>query len=112
MSAAGRHGLHEWLAGRLGVPGDALYLFLGCLVTPTLSGLLAYLFKQPLVFPSLGPTAHLIFSTPMAANASPRNTLIGHGTAIVVGYGSLALFGLRHAPNVLQAGVSPARIGA
>lgn len=67
--------------------------------------------KQPLLFPSLGPTAFLVFGQPMAAHASPRNTVIGHGVAIAVGYGSLALFALLHAPNVLQAGVSPARIG-
>lgn len=78
----------------------------------SISGLAAYLFRQPLLFPSLGPTAFLIFRTPMAASASPRNTLIGHGIAIVVGYSALALFGLRQTPSALQAGISPARIGA
>lgn len=112
MPAIRRYGLHQWLADELGNAGDALYTFGGCLVAMAVSGLLAYLLKQPLLFPSLGPTAFLIFGAPLAANASPRNTLIGHGVAIGAGYGTLALFGLMRAPNVLQAGVSPARIGA
>ncbi|MHB8646879.1 MAG: HPP family protein [Thermomicrobiales bacterium] len=112
IAAIRRHGFHQWLADRFGRVGDALYSFGACLIAMTVSGLAAWLFRQPLLFPSLGPTAFLIFGAPMAANASPRNTLIGHGVAIAVGYGTLALFGLRHAPNVLQAGVTPARIGA
>lgn len=112
MPAIQRYGLHGRLADELGNAGDALYTFGGCLVAMAVSGLLAYLLKQPLLFPSLGPTALLIFGAPMAENACPRSTFIGHGVAIAVGYGSLALFGLPHAPNVLQAGVSPARIGA
>jgi CBS domain-containing membrane protein len=111
-AAIQRYGFHLWLADRLGSLGDALYSFGACLVAMTVSGLAAYLFRQPFLFPSLGPTAFLIFRTPMAGTASPRNTLIGHGAAIAVGYGTLALFGLRGAPNVLQVGVSPARIGA
>ena len=107
-----RHGLHTALIDRFGVAGDALYSFAGCLIAIAISGLAAYVCKQPLLFPSLGPTAFLIFGQPMAAHASPRNTVIGHSAAIAVGYGSLALFGLLRAPNVLQAGVGPARIGA
>jgi CBS-domain-containing membrane protein len=112
LAAIQRYGFHLWLADRLGSAGDALYSFSACLIAMIVSGLAAYLFRQPLLFPSLGPTAFLIFRTPMAASASPRNTLIGHGAAIMVGYGTLVLFGLRHTPNVLQAAISPARIGA
>jgi CBS domain-containing membrane protein len=107
-----RYGLQHWLAERFGVAGDALYTFAAGVVAIAVSGLAAYLLKQPLLFPSLGPTALLIFGAPVAENASPRNTFIGHGVAIAVGYSSLALFGLKAAPNVVQAGVSPARIGA
>lgn len=107
-----RYGLHASLAERFGVRGEALYSFGGSLIAIALSGLMAHLLKQPLLFPSLGPTAFLIFGAPMAENASPRNTVIGHGVAIAMGFGALALFGLMHAPNILQAGVTPARIGA
>lgn len=44
--------------------------------------------------------------------SSPRNTIIGHFVAIIVGGISLAVFGLLGAPSVLQVGVSLARIGA
>jgi CBS domain-containing membrane protein len=110
---SGQHyGLHRWLIERLGHVGDALYTFVGCLIALAVSGLAAHALKQPLLFPSLGPTAFLIFGTPLAENASPRNACIGHGVALVAGYGALVIFGLRHAPNVLQAGISAARIGA
>lgn len=107
-----RYGVHARLTDRLGLAGDALYTFIGSVIAIAGSSLAAYLFKQPLLFPSLGPTALLIFGAPLAEHSSPRNTLIGHGVAIVVAYLSLALFGLLHAPSVVQAGVTPARIGA
>ena len=43
-----------------------------------LSGGAAWAFDEPLLFPSLGARAFLIFETPMALVASPRNTVIGH----------------------------------
>ncbi|MCA1666217.1 MAG: HPP family protein [Thermomicrobia bacterium] len=107
-----RYGVQHRLEERYGAAGDALYTFAAAFIAIAVSGLAAYLLKQPLLFPSLGPTALLIFGAPVAENASPRNTFIGHGVAIAVGFGSLALFGLMHAPAMLQTGVSPARIGA
>jgi CBS domain-containing membrane protein len=46
--------------------------------------------RQPLLFPSLGPTVILFFETPLSPQASPRNTLIGHAVALLAGYASLA----------------------
>lgn len=46
------------------------------------------------VFPSLGPTAFLFFSTPTAPSASPRNTLIGHTIGVCMGYLCLIVTGL------------------
>ena len=48
---------------------------------------------SPLVFPSLGPTAFLLFHDPTLPAASPRNTLCGHAIGILCGYGSLWLMG-------------------
>lgn len=48
------HGLHEKLVDRFGTKGDALYIFFACLLALGVSGLAAYAFKQPLLFPSLG----------------------------------------------------------
>ena len=106
------HGLHKRLVERFGPRGDALFTFIACALVMVVSGFAAYLFKRPLLFPSLGPTVFLFFETPMAPNASPRNTLIGHLVAILAGALSLAIFGLLHDPSVLQEGVTLARVGA
>ena len=76
------------------------------------SGLAAYVFKQPLLFPSLGPTALLFFEQPLAKLSSPRNTLIGRLVAILAGALSLAIFGLLDHPSILEEGVTLARVGA
>jgi len=92
--------------------GEALYIFVTCLIALAVSGLAAYVAKQPLLFPSLGPTALLFFERPMAATSSPRNTLIGHAVAVGAGAFSLAIFGLLDDPSVLVENVTSARIGA
>src|SRR2546430_13332840 len=71
-----------------------------------LMALAALATAQPFVFPSLGPTVFLLFYTPQAAAAAPRNTVAGHLIATVSGYVSLALFGLLHAGPALVVGVS------
>ena len=76
-----------------------------------LVGLLAALTHQPWVFPSLGPTAYVIFAAPYAAEASPRNALCGHAIGILAGLLALTLFGLRDTPPDLES-LTAARIGA
>jgi len=110
--AEGYHGLHGKLVDRFGTKGDAIHTFVACLLALAVSGLAAYAFKQPLLFPSLGPTALLFFEQPLDAPSSPRNTLIGHLVAILAGAFSLAAFGLLEHGSVLQEGVTLARIGA
>lgn len=112
MANQERHGLHATLHERLGRAGDAIYMFGGGLIAIAISGVLAHLFERPLLFPSLGPTAILFFETPMAANASPRNTLVGHAVGIAAGLLSLILLGIRNQPSVLQQGVTNDRIVA
>jgi CBS domain-containing membrane protein len=107
-----RHGVFADLHRRLGRLGDALYMFVGCVIAIAVSGLLAHWLKRPLLFPSLGPSAILFFETPLEPPASPRSTLIGHAAGIVTGVVALWLFGLRHSPNVIQQGVTWPRIGA
>jgi CBS domain-containing membrane protein len=111
--AGGFRGLHEKLVDRFGTrAGGAVYTFVACLLALSLSGLVAHLVEQPLIFPSLGPTAFLFFEQPMARTASPRNTLIGHVVAVGVGAFSLWLFSVLDNPSILQEGVSYARVGA
>ena len=113
MAEEQRHGLHASLVGRLGERwGEALYTFACCLLALGVSGFAAYLTKQPLLFPSLRPTALLFFEQPMAPTSSPRNTVVGHLVAVLAGALSLTLFGLLDDPSVLAEGVTLARVGA
>jgi hypothetical protein len=50
---------------------------------------LALVSNTPFVFPSVGPTAFILYFTPLAPTASPRNTLCGHALGIACGYASL-----------------------
>ena len=65
---------------------------------------------QPFIFPSLGPTAFLLFYTPHLASASPRNTVVGHLVGVVAGYVALIVFGLTASGPALAEGVSSARV--
>lgn len=72
----------------------------------------AVLTGQPLIFPSLGPTAFLLFYTPTAPAASPRNTICGHAIGAGAGYLALVVFGLTDAAPALATEVTWARVGA
>lgn len=67
---------------------------------------------QPFVFPSLGPTAFLLFTTPLAPSASPKNTILGHGIGAACGYLALVIFGLTHTAPALSSEVTWNRVGA
>jgi len=108
----GAYGLKRWLYSKWRNRGNAAYTFIGSFFAIGLSGLWAYIVKQPLVFPSLGATAFLIFETPMAEVGTPRNTIIGHSVGVAAGVLSLAIFGLLDAPSVYVSGVTLGRVGA
>ena len=67
---------------------------------------------QAFIFPSLGPTAFLLFYTPTLPAASPRNTVFGHAIGIGAGYLALVIFGLTEAAPALATEVTWARVGA
>lgn len=72
----------------------------------------AVITDQALVFPSLGPTAFLLFYTPTVPAASPRNTVCGHAIGAATGYLALVVFGLTDAGPALATGVTWSRVGA
>ncbi|WP_020629853.1 HPP family protein [Amycolatopsis alba] len=80
----------------------------GCIV---FIGLCAILSGAPLLFPSLGPTAFLVFASPQAPGASPRNTVLGHLAGVLAGLTGLAVTGLLTAAPDLTHPSWP-RIGA
>jgi CBS-domain-containing membrane protein len=67
---------------------------------------------EPLVFPSLGPTAFMLFYQPTSPAACPRNAVVGHLIGIVAGYASLVVFGLQHAAPALTGGVTWSWVGS
>lgn len=107
-----RYGLHKRLFEQLGVLGDALYLFIAACLATLVSGVAAYLSREPFLFPSLTPTVFLFFEKPLESGSSPRSAILGHFIALAVGYLTLTLFCLLDAPSVLEADISVARIGA
>lgn len=100
----------------------ALYVFVNSFVTIGVLALLALVSRNPFVFPSLGPTAYLLFFSPLAKASSPRNTIFGHAIGLTCGYlafvvtgaGSLP-FGVHPGlfwPRVLAAALSLSATGA
>jgi CBS-domain-containing membrane protein len=112
VGVPGSYGLKRWLYDRWGNRGNAVYTFTGSLLAMAVSGLAAWGFDEPLLFPSLGATAFLIFETPMAEVGTPRNTVIGHAVAILAAALALAIFGLLDEPSAFEEGVTLARVVA
>jgi CBS-domain-containing membrane protein len=89
-----------------------LFAFVNGVVAIAIMSAVALVTGAPFVFPSLGPTAFLLFYTPMLPASSPRNCLYGHAIGAGAGYLSLALFGLTdHGPALVE-GVAGTRVAA
>jgi CBS-domain-containing membrane protein len=89
-----------------------LFALVNGLIAIGVMALVAFATGEPFVFPSLGPTAFLLFYTPLLPAASPRNTIGGHAIGAAAGYLALVVFGLTDAPPALATSVTAARIGA
>ncbi|HSJ43457.1 MAG TPA: HPP family protein [Euzebyales bacterium] len=94
------------------VPVLGLFALINGFISIGLMAAAAWMTDAPFVFPSLGPTAFLLFYTPVQPAASPRNTILGHLIAVAAGYLALALFGLLDAPPALATSVTTARVTA
>jgi CBS domain-containing membrane protein len=89
-----------------------LFAFVNGLIAIGSMAFVAYATGEPFVFPSLGPTAFLLFYTPLVPAASPRNTVCGHFIGAASGYVALVVFGLTDDPPALASSVTGARVGA
>jgi CBS-domain-containing membrane protein len=89
-----------------------LFAFVNGLIAIGIMALVALVTGEAFVFPSLGPTAFLLFYTPLLPAASPRNALGGHLIGAAAGYLALVLFGLTNDPPALATEVTAARVGA
>lgn len=64
----------------------------GCIAIGIMTGAAVYT-NQPLIFPSLGPSAFLFFYQPSSPASSPRNTILAHGSGLIIGWLAFILFG-------------------
>lgn len=83
-----------------------LFAFVNGILSIGLMAAAALATDAPFIFPSLGPTAFLLFYTPTQPAASPRNTLGGHLIGVCAGYLALVLFGLTDRGPALAEGVA------
>jgi len=88
----------------------SVYVFVNGFVTIGLLALVALLSRNPFVFPSLGPTAYLLFFSPLAKTCSPRNTIFGHAVGIICGYGAYVVTGAGALPFGVHPGIFWPRI--
>ena len=88
----------------------AFYIFINGFLTIALLALLAVVTGSPFVFPSLGPTAYLLFIAPLQQNSSPRNTILGHAIGLACGYGAYVVTGAASVPYGVHPGVYWPRI--
>jgi CBS-domain-containing membrane protein len=79
-------------------------------ITIGVLALLALLSRNPFVFPSLGPTAYLVFFSPLASASSPRNTIFGHAIGLVCGYAAFVVTGAGALPFGVHPGIFWPRI--
>lgn len=64
----------------------SVYVFVNGFIAIGVLALLALVSRNPFVFPSLGPTAYLLFFSPLGKTSSPRNTVFGHAVGLICGY--------------------------
>src|SRR6185437_326117 len=64
------------------------YVFVNGFVTIALLALLAFFSRNPFVFPSLGPTAYLLFLPPRGTASCRSNVMTGHASGLLAGYGA------------------------
>src|SRR5499425_2784359 len=88
----------------------AVFVFVNGFITCAILASMAMIWKTTFMFPSLGPTAFMLFFNPTSTAASPRNVVLGHAIGILCGYGALWLTGLQHAAPATVTGVDDPRI--
>lgn len=89
---------------------QSVYVFINSFITIGILALLALVSRNPFVFPSLGPTAYLLFFSPLAKTCSPRNTIFGHAIGIICGYGAFVVTGAGALPFGVNPGIFWPRI--
>lgn len=77
------------------------------LVLLLLAGAVGLATRQPWLFPSLGPSAMLLFESPQHVSSRPLNIAVGHGVGLASGWLMLVSFGLQTAKPAPIGGLTP-----
>ena len=88
-----------------------IYVLINSAISIAIIATIAAFTKQPFLFPSLGPTAFLIFYDTRGRQSAPRCVFFGHLIGVLAGYLALVLFGLTMVTPDLTNITAP-RIGA
>lgn len=88
-----------------------LYVLINSALAIAVLASVAALTDQPFIFPSLGPTAFLLFFAALNVQSAPKNTFFGHLIGAVAGFLALVIFGLTAAAPDLEDVTWP-RVGA
>jgi CBS domain-containing membrane protein len=88
----------------------ASYVGIGCLLSMGSLAGVAAVTQTPFIFPSLGPTAYLLYFAPQAPASTPRACMLGHAIALVCGYAALTVSGLVDRPPDANIQVELARV--
>ena len=91
-------------------PVWAVFVCINGFIAIALVSLVAMISRTTFVFPSLGPTAYVLFFTPRAPAASPKHAICGHLIGLVCGWLALWITGLANAGTVGTTGVTFARM--
>lgn len=91
-------------------PVWAGFVLFNSFITVAMLSIVAMVSRSPFVFPSLGPTAYLLFFNPRTPASSPKHTICGHLIGLVFGYAALWACGLQHAPSVTAEGINTMRM--
>lgn len=112
--------LYAGLAGRLrpdheSTPGRGqlgLFALANGALSISIVAIVAAVVNEPLVFPSLGPTAYLLSVAPTARTTTPRHIVLGHLIGVVGGVIALLLFTLGDTGSAFTEGFTLRRAGA
>lgn len=88
-----------------------IYVLINSAISIAILSAVAVVTKEPFVFPSLGPTAFLLFFAALKPTASPRNVFCGHLIGVIAGFVALLIFGLTSVSADLE-DITWARLGA
>lgn len=76
----------------------AFYTFVWAFAAMLAIGTAADITQRPYIFPSLGPSAIMLFGHPLRRDSSPSHTIFGHGIGALSGYFALWITGLLGVP--------------